>query len=138
MIGVSVRTLQRWDNEGTLPAHRNPKQRRYYTQQQYDEYRAATALKKKAVYARAENEQEVQSLVERLRGYAKENGVAITADYTDITGREQWYALINDCAGGQISAVVVHSGDSFVQEGLDGFKQLLQANGVELYTLNGD
>lgn len=31
MIGVSVITLQRWDNKGRLKAHRTPTNRRYYT-----------------------------------------------------------------------------------------------------------
>lgn len=39
MLGVSVITLQRWDNEGKLIAYRNPKGRRYYTETQYREYR---------------------------------------------------------------------------------------------------
>lgn len=38
MIGVSVKTLQRWDREGILKAYRNPKDRRYYTDKQYAEY----------------------------------------------------------------------------------------------------
>lgn len=38
MIGVSVKTLQRWDREGILKACRNPKDRRYYTDKQYAEY----------------------------------------------------------------------------------------------------
>lgn len=38
MIGVSVKTLQRWDREGVLKACRNPKDRRYYTDKQYAEY----------------------------------------------------------------------------------------------------
>lgn len=38
MIGVSTRTLQRWDTEGKLIAKRSPSNRRYYTQTQYDEY----------------------------------------------------------------------------------------------------
>ena len=38
MIGVSVKTLQRWDNEGKLKAKRTPTDRRYYTHQQYIEY----------------------------------------------------------------------------------------------------
>ena len=31
MIGVSVKTFQRWDNDGKLKAYRNPANRRYYT-----------------------------------------------------------------------------------------------------------
>lgn len=31
MIGVSVKTLQRWDRERILQAYRTPTNRRYYT-----------------------------------------------------------------------------------------------------------
>ena len=31
MIGMSVKTLQRWDREGILKAFRTPSDRRYYT-----------------------------------------------------------------------------------------------------------
>ena len=42
MIGKSVKILQRWDTEGTLVACRNPKNRRYYTHDQYLEYKGMT------------------------------------------------------------------------------------------------
>jgi len=35
MIGVSVKTLQRWDGEGIFKAFRSPTNRRYYTHKQY-------------------------------------------------------------------------------------------------------
>lgn len=38
MLGVSVKTLQRWDNEGKLKAFRTPTDRRYYTHKQYVDY----------------------------------------------------------------------------------------------------
>ncbi|MCK4261047.1 MAG: recombinase family protein, partial [Halanaerobiales bacterium] len=38
MLNVSVKTLQRWDNEGILKAYRTPTGRRYYTNSQYLEY----------------------------------------------------------------------------------------------------
>lgn len=31
LLGVSVKTLQRWDRDGVLKAHRTPTGRRYYT-----------------------------------------------------------------------------------------------------------
>jgi predicted site-specific integrase-resolvase len=34
MIGVSVKTLQRWDNDGKLKAYLTPTDRRYYTHKQ--------------------------------------------------------------------------------------------------------
>lgn len=38
MIGVSVKTLQRWDNMGKLKAYRTPTDRRYYTDKQLKEF----------------------------------------------------------------------------------------------------
>lgn len=37
LAGVSVKTLQRWDNAGTFRAYRMPSGRRYYTQAHLDE-----------------------------------------------------------------------------------------------------
>ena len=38
LIGVHIKTLQKWDKEGKLKAHRTPTNRRFYTQEQYDIY----------------------------------------------------------------------------------------------------
>jgi len=38
LVGVSVKTLQRWDNDGKLKAYRSPSDRRYYTHRQYMDY----------------------------------------------------------------------------------------------------
>ena len=35
LLGVSVKTLQRWDREGILKANRTPTDSRYYTYDQY-------------------------------------------------------------------------------------------------------
>lgn len=39
LVGVTVKTLQRWDNDGKFKAHRTPTGRRYYTEEQYLEYK---------------------------------------------------------------------------------------------------
>ena len=36
MLGVTVRTLQKWDVAGKLKAFRTPTNRRFYTQEQLD------------------------------------------------------------------------------------------------------
>lgn len=38
MIGVHIKTLQKWDNEGKLKAYRTPTNRRFYTHEQYITY----------------------------------------------------------------------------------------------------
>lgn len=37
-IGVSVKTLQRWDNLGKLKAKRTPSNHRYYTEEDLNKY----------------------------------------------------------------------------------------------------
>ena len=39
LLGVSVKILQRWDREGTLKANRTPTNRRYYTYDQYLQFK---------------------------------------------------------------------------------------------------
>lgn len=38
LLGVSVKTLQRWDKKRLLVAYRTPTNRRYYTYEQYLKY----------------------------------------------------------------------------------------------------
>ena len=38
LLNVSVKTLQRWDREGILTAKRMPTDRRFYTEEQLQEY----------------------------------------------------------------------------------------------------
>ena len=49
LIGVSVKTLQRWDREGILEANRTPTDRRYYT---YDQYLQFKGIKTPKIYAK--------------------------------------------------------------------------------------
>lgn len=39
LLGVSVKTLQRWDREGILKVNRIPIDRRYYTYDQYLQFK---------------------------------------------------------------------------------------------------
>ena len=39
LLDVSVKILQRWDREGTLKANRTPTDRRYYTYDQYLQFK---------------------------------------------------------------------------------------------------
>ena len=43
LLGVSVKTLQRWDREGVLKANRTPTNRRYYTYNQYLQFKGIQA-----------------------------------------------------------------------------------------------
>ena len=55
MLGVSVKTLQRWDNDGKLIANRTPTDRRYYTHKQYLDYVNESKRGKVVIYHRKKN-----------------------------------------------------------------------------------
>ena len=44
LLGVSVKTLQRWDRENVLKAKRTPTNRRYYTYDQYLEFKGEISI----------------------------------------------------------------------------------------------
>lgn len=57
ILGVSVKTLQRWDRDGRLKSKRTPTNRRYYTYDQYLEFVGINSLdeadnRKTVIYAR--------------------------------------------------------------------------------------
>ena len=55
LLGVSVKTLQRWDREGILKAKRTPTDRRYYTYDQYLQFKGINTEndnRKVVIYAR--------------------------------------------------------------------------------------
>jgi len=43
VLGVSVQTLQRWDREGILIAHRTPTNQRRYLRSELDDFRPTKA-----------------------------------------------------------------------------------------------
>lgn len=51
LLGVSVKTLQRWDRDNILKAKRTPTDRRYYTYDQYLEFKGVNkgAVNRKTV-----------------------------------------------------------------------------------------
>ena len=52
LLNVSVKTLQRWDRDNILIAKRTPTDRRYYTYDQYLEFKGVTndsCIKKKII-----------------------------------------------------------------------------------------
>ncbi|MDQ6662224.1 MAG: MerR family transcriptional regulator, partial [Chloroflexota bacterium] len=83
LIGKSTKTLQKWDREGKLVAHRSPQSnRRYYTHDQYLDYRGLKAADKgqTIVYARVSGVAQKPDLlnqVEALKAYCATHSITI-------------------------------------------------------------
>jgi len=83
LIGVSVRTLQRWDLDGALIAHRTPKGRRYYMYEQYLAYTGRLFNKNEAneVYFKLPGSSQklvTQEHINSLKLFCKQLGIQAT------------------------------------------------------------
>ena len=67
LLGVSVKTLQRWDREGTLTANRTPTNRRYYTYKQYLEFKGITEDDARKVVLMPECLQKIKRMIYKTK-----------------------------------------------------------------------
>lgn len=146
-LGVSVKTLQRWDNAGILPAHRNPQGRRYYTEEQVLAYLGKIQQPQRLhiAYARVSSngqKDDLKSQVTFLRTYVNAQGVILDDMLTDIGSglnykRKNWNHLIFDLIlQGQVDTVYVTFKDRFVRFGFDWFEQLCNRYGCRIVVVN--
>ena len=150
LIGVSVKTLQRWDNSEKLVAFRNPSNRRYYTHNQYLEYLGKTSTDKDArktvIYTRVSGsgqKDDLRNQVGFLRQFANARGIIVDEILEDIGSglnynRKKWNRLLEDCMAGKVKSIIVAHTDRFVRFGYDWFERFLKLNGVEIIIVNNE
>jgi predicted site-specific integrase-resolvase len=146
MIGVSVKTLQRWDKEGKLVAHRTPSDRRYYTHKQYVDYVGESKRGQTIIYTRVSTNSQKDDLanqVEFLKQFANARGMIVDQIFEDIGSglnynRKKWNKLIEDCMLGHVSKIIVSHKDRFIRFGYEWFERFLQNNGVEIIVVNNE
>nr|DAI10028.1 MAG TPA: serine recombinase [Caudoviricetes sp.] len=143
MIGKSVKTLQRWDNEGILKAYRSPSNRRYYTQTQYNEYIGIKDDVEQAnvIYARVSSrnqDDDLKNQIKFLNQYIIDNAIPISNIIFDIGSgmnynRKNWNSLIEDCFRGKISKILISHKDRFMRFGFSWFASFLEKmTGVQI------
>lgn len=150
MLHVSVKTLQRWDNEGILKAYRNPKGRRYYTHQQYVEYTGESSKEetkgKVIIYTRVSSisqKDDLKNQVEFLKTYCNAKAWIVDEVMEDVGSgmnynRTKWNKLLEDCMLGNVSKIVVSFKDRFIRFGFEWFERFLKSNNVELVVVNNE
>ena len=148
-IGVSVKTLQRWDVSGKLIAHRTPTNRRFYTEDQYKKVMNIVEnddTRKNVIYARvssAGQKDDLKNQVEFLKTYCNANGVIINDVITDIGSglnynRKKWNALLDDVISGKINKIYIAFPDRFIRFGFDWFKQFCEKFDTQIIVVNNE
>src|SRR5215467_672056 len=148
LIGKSVTTLQKWDRQGILHAYRSPTNRRYYTHEQYLQYRGLISSEQGLVtaYARVSSPGQKKELAvqkEALRAYCQEHGIQVDQWVEDIGSalnyeRKGFNHVIEQIELGLVKRVVIGSQDRFVRFGYDWFEQFCQRHGTAITVSNGE
>ena len=88
-MGVSVKTLQRWDREGILKANRTPTDRRYDTYDQYLQFKGIQTESdiRDVVYTRVSTRNQKDDLknqVDFLRQFCNAKGIIVNQCMEDF------------------------------------------------------
>jgi putative resolvase len=148
LAGVSVYTLQRWDRNGTLTAHRTPTNRRYYMHDQYLQYRGLISNEqgKTLAYARVSSPSQKKDLIlqkDTLRAYCLEQSIKVDQWIEDIGSalnykRKGFNQVIEDIELGHVKRLVIGYEDRFVRFGYDWFEAFCKRHGTEIVVVNGE
>lgn len=147
-LGVSIKTLQRWDREGILVAKRTPTNRRYYTEEQYLSYVGKSQPKGLILaYARASSRNQIDDLTsqgEFLKQFVNAKGEILDDVISDIGSglnynRKNWNNLLLDCvAKGLVSKIYITYKDRFVRFGFDWFERFCNYYNCEIIVVNNE
>ena len=147
-LGVSTKTLQRWDKKGILVAKRNPNNRRYYTEDQYLEYIGKSNnndSRKIIAYTRVSNNNQKDDLKNQItfiRNYVNAQGEILDDVIQDIGSglnynRIHWNdLLLNQIPKGQIKKIYITYKDRFVRFGFDWFERFCNHYNCEIIVIN--
>jgi putative resolvase len=148
MINRTTSTLQRWDRDGRLKAHRTPTNRRYYTHDQYLEFigQKAGASKQRIVYYRvssAGQKGDLESQRQALEQFCIAGGKAVDVWLKDIGSglnynRKNFNALLELVERGEVAEIVIAHKDRLVRFGYDWFERFCAAHGTTITVMNID
>ena len=149
LLGVSVKTLQRWDRENILKAKRTPTDRRYYTYEQYLEFKGINSAdnnRKTVIYTRVSTnvqKDDLKNQAEFLLNVTSSKGIIVDEIIEDIGSglnynRKKWNKLIEECMENKIDSIIVTHKDRFVRFGYDWFERFLSKFNVKIIVVNNE
>jgi putative resolvase len=151
LINKHVRTLQRWDNEGTFkPAKYTPKGRKLYSHEQYLEFTNQNldnlTNKSNIIYCRVSSFNQKNDLTSQLKfieEYCTNNQIHVDDVYSDIGSglnykRKNFIKLINEITKHKINKVIIAHKDRLVRFGFELIEEICKEYNVELIVINDE
>lgn len=147
LVGRTVNTLQKWDREGTLAAHRTPTNRRYYTHDQYLSYIGRHTPDKKIVtYCRVSSAGQKADLTSQrgaVEQFCMASGRAVTIRIEDIGSglnyeRKGFVSLLEMVERGEIAEIILAHKDRLVRFGFEWFEKFCNDHGTKITVMNAE
>ena len=148
-LGVTVKTLQRWDNSGIFKARRTPTNHRYYTDEDILKYQGLSLDKPKRkiiAYVRVSSHgknSDLEHQIEFIRNFVNARGEILDETIEDVGSgldykRPKWNELLQAVMRGEIDKIYVTHKDRFVRFGFEWFESLCQQHVTEIVVLNNE
>lgn len=149
LLNVTVKTLQRWDREKTLVANRTPTNRRYYTYDQYLQFKGIgkdADSRKIVIYTRVSTRNQTDDLenqVDFLQQYVNAKGLIVDEIIRDYGSglnynRKKWNQLLGEVMENKIKMILVSHKDRFVRFGFDWFEKFCNKFNVEIVVVKNE
>ena len=149
LLNVTVKTLQRWDREKTLVANRAPTNRRYYTYDQYLQFKGIgrdADSRKIVIYTRVSTRNQADNLenqVDFLQNYVNAKGLIVDEvirDYGSVLNynRKKWNQLLGEVMENKVKMIFVSHKDRFVRFGFDWFEKFCNKFNVDIVVVKND
>ena len=149
LLGVSVKTLQRWDRDGILKANRTPTDRRYYTYDQYLQFKGIQTendIRDTVIYARVSTrnqKDDLQNQVEFLKQFCNAKGIIVNQCVEDFGSglnynRKKWNKLLDEVMANKIKTIVILNKDRFIRFGYDWFEKFCEKFNTKIIIVNNE
>ena len=149
LLGVSVKTLQRWDRDGILKANRTPTDRRYYTYDQYLQFKGIQTendIRDTVIYARVSTKNQkydLQNQVEFLKQFCNAKGIIVNQCIEDFGSglnynRKNWNKLLDEVMENKIKTIVISNKDRFIRFGYDWFENFCEKFNTKIIIVNNE
>jgi putative resolvase len=149
LIGRSTNTLQRWDREGKLRAHRSPvSNRRFYTHDQYLEYMGLNTEDERLTiaYTRVSGvaqKPDLTNQVKALEQFCTEQVLVVDEWMQDIGSglnykRKQFIRLFELIEQGRVKILILAHRDRLVRFGYEWFEAFCERHGTKIVVMNNE
>ena len=129
LTGVSVKTLQRWDREGILEANRTPTDRRYYTYDQYLQFKGIKTqndIRQVVIYAIVSTKNQI------VDQCIEDYGSGLNYN------RKKWNKLLDEVMEQKIKTIIITHKDRFIRFGYDWFEKFCMKFHTTIVIVNNE